>query len=384
MNHKLLLVNAITLLYRESQIVETHENSAQLVREILQSIRLPETSLGYDHDREIIEGLKSTALSMCEDTTDHTYEPLEVLQRLKVNTVDDEDLYDALRTGIEPELAPNTLKKTCLNIKKTLNNHFRDESVKEVIGKAFYTIKFARTTITDMRKFVTEITDKLDPYTRDMITKDPAIVSDVDLSDEDGVADVYNSVKDMEDGTGILKTGYQAINRMLDGGFRRGEEVVIGALQHNYKTGFSLSLFKQMALYNTPQMIDNNKKPLLVRISFEDDISLNFQFLYQSLKENETGEAVDVTKVSNRTMARYVQERLGINGYHIKLLRVDPTQWTYKDITNKLSEYESEGYEIHVCMLDYLTMVPTVGCTQGPFGHDIRDMYRRMRNYCNP
>ena len=35
-------------------------------------------------------------------------------------------------------------------------------------------------------------------------------------------------------------------------------------------------------------MINKTKKPLLLRISFEDNLTLNFQFLYQSLKENET------------------------------------------------------------------------------------------------
>jgi len=382
MNSKLLLVNAITLLYRESQISDASENSSQLVREIIQSIRLPELSIAIDHDREIIDGLKTTALTMCEAPVEHTYETAEILQRLKINSVDDEALYEALKDGIEPELTSNVLKKTCLNLKRTLNNYFREEKVKEIVGRAAYTMKFARNTITDMKGFVADLSSQLEPYQQDIITKDPAIVSSIDLSDDESVDGVYTDIIDQEDGTTILRTGYQGINRMLDGGFRRGEEVVIGALRHNYKTGFSLSLFKQIALYNTPQMIDATKKPLLVRFSFEDAISLNFQFLYQSLKENETGEAVDVTKISNKVMARYVQERLQASGYHIKLLEIDPTMWNYKDICNKLLEFESEGYEIHMCMLDYLTMVPTTGCTQGPMGSDIRDMYKRMRNFC--
>ena len=383
MNSKLLLVNAITLLYRESQLPNLNENSSKLVREIIQSIRLPELSIGLDHDRDIIDGLKITALTMCEAPLDHTYELNEILQRLKVNTGDDESLYDALFDGISPELTQNALKKTCINLKRTLDNFFREEKVKEIVGKAAYTMKFARNSITDMKGFIAELSSQLEPYQQDIITKDPAIVSNVDLSNDDDVENVYTNIKDQEDGTTILRLGYQGINRMLDGGIRRGEEIVIGALQHQYKTGFSLSIFKQIALYNVPQLIDPTKKPLLLRISFEDDITLNFQFLYQSLKENETGEAVDVSKISNKVMARYVQEKLQANGYHIKLMRVDPTMWTYKDICNTMLELESDGYEIHVCMLDYLTMVPTTGCTQGAMGSDIRDMYKRMRNFCN-
>ena len=32
---------------------------------------------------------------------------------------------------------------------------------------------------------------------------------------------------------------------------------------------------------------------------------------------------------------------------------------------------------------DYLPMVPTTGCEQGPSGHDLRDLTRRMRNFCS-
>jgi hypothetical protein len=33
-------------------------------------------------------------------------------------------------------------------------------------------------------------------------------------------------------------------------------------------------------------------------------------------------------------------------------------------------------------MLDYLSMIPTTGCTTGPAGTDIRDLFRRIRNFC--
>jgi archaellum biogenesis ATPase FlaH len=209
-------------------------------------------------------------------------------------------------------------------------------------------------------------------------------VDEIDLDNVEEVAQVFKEVKDNASGLGLLKTGYQALNRMLNGGFRRGEEVVIGALQHKYKTGFTLSLFKQIALYNEPYMIDPTKKPLLVRISFEDSAALNTQFLYTSLYENKMRQKADLSVLTETQMAQYVKDELTINGYAIKVLKIDPTQYSYRDICNKLLEYESQGYEIHLCMLDYLTMVPTTGCLQGALGQDVRDMYRRMRNFCEP
>jgi hypothetical protein len=145
-----------------------------------------------------------------------------------------------------------------------------------------------------------------------------------------------------------------------------------------------LSLFKQLAMYNKPYMIDPTKKPLLLRISFEDDVSLNLQFLYQSIKENETGNKVIIANVSVEEMSAYVKEKLQVNGFHVKLMRVDPTQWTYRHICNTILSLEAEGYEVKLLMLDYLAMLPTTGCSIGPMGSDLRDMYRRMRNFCSP
>lgn len=122
-----------------------------------------------------------------------------------------------------------------------------------------------------------------------------------------------------------------------------------------------------------------------MRISFEDKASMNLQFLYQKLKYDETGEEIKIKDIDIEVMSEYIQHRLQVNGYYVKMLRVDPTQWTYKHICNKIIELEAEGYEIHLCMLDYLGMVPTTGCiTSGAMGTDFRDMIRRIRNFTEP
>lgn len=381
MNNKLLLVKSITLLYRESQLTGSKENSSALVRQVLTEVKLPEVSLGVDHEREVLDALKKTALEMCEAPVDHEWQQIEMLQRLKVNTGEDLELYEAYRSGIEGELSTSALKKFCLNLNRALNNYFRENKVKEIINKASYRMKFEPEKIQDMKKFVAEVHAQLEPYTVDIDTKDPAVIGNVSFSDLESMKLVFQDIKDQAEGSTILRTGYQGLNRALDGGFRRGEQWVIGALQHNYKTGFSLTVFKQIALYNVPVLKDPAKKPTLLRISFEDPLTLNLQFLYTNLKENETGQVQDVTGVDPETMAGYVKQQMEQNGWNIEMLYVNPSEWTYRDICNKVIELESQGCEIHLCMLDYLLKIPTTGCDQGPMGHDIRNMYERMRNF---
>jgi len=74
---------------------------------------------------------------------------------------------------------------------------------------------------------------------------------------------------------------------------------------------------------------------------------------------------------------------MGVRGYHVKFMRVNPSGWTYRDIQNTIISLEAEGYEVHMLALDYLAMVPTIGCTQGAQGDDLRDLWRRMRNFCS-
>ena len=81
--------------------------------------------------------------------------------------------------------------------------------------------------------------------------------------------------------------------------------------------------------------------------------------------------------------SKYIKDKLSINGYHIKMLRIDPTNWSFTQLFSKIIEYEAAGYEIHSAFIDYLSLIPTVGCINtGPGGTDLRDLFRRVRNYC--
>lgn len=384
MNNKDLLVKSITLLYIES-VLKTADPSSDLVRTVLEKVVAPEQDITINHERDIIISLKQLAIEMSGNGPSHEYDKQSLLSSIKLYCGLDEKLYDAFVSSIEPEFAEPVLKRKIVDIRQRLTNHFKELSVLELLTKSRNDFAFRREKIKDVNAWIAELTSNLDSFQVNTKSKDPAIISEVDISDIASSSLLFKDIKSTEEGTSILKTGYQGLNEALQGGFRRGDCVVIGALQHRYKTGFSLSIFKQLALYNKPVLIDGTKKPLLLRISFEDDLTLNMQFLYQSLKENETGKKVRMTDVSEEEMSRYVYDKLQQTGYHVKLMRVDPSMWTYKSICNLILKLESEGYEIHSLMLDYLAQVPTTGCSVGgPMGSDVRDMWRRLRNFCNP
>jgi replicative DNA helicase len=388
MDHKLLLTTGITLLYLESQLETKTENSSGLVRRIILDAKLPDVSIGLDHSREILQALKNTAVWMCDQPLDQEHEPEEILMRLKVDTKDDVDLYQAFESFIAAEHTQNKIKKLILSKKKQINDYFREVELAAIIKDMSSTFNFRRDSISDLRQFVAETVAKLDPYQIDAILRDPAIVSDVDFSNIASVEKVFESVKEMDLGLGVLKTGYQGVNRILQGGFRRGEVWVAAALQHKFKTGFNLSVEETVALYNVPHMLDATKRPMLLRFTFEDTAEQNMRFIYEHLWENETGQKctkAHMESMSSTEISQYCITRLQATGYTFRIIHVDPTQWTYQHLTNKIVELESEGYEIHMCVVDYLSLLNKKGLAPGgATGDDIRELFRRMKNFCTP
>ena len=385
MNAQSLLVKCITLLYRESQLTVKTENSNEVVRSILEEIKVNEFALGANTERDVLIGLRDLALEMVSNPYDYQYDPDVLLQRIKIITLHEERLYETIASGIKDELSESVLKRTIVNISRALSNYFKEQKILSTLNKATYSFKHDRTKIKDVNEFLLTLTTELESLQTNSTIKDPSVVDEIDIGDIDSVVKVVKRIKDNESGDGMLVTGWQALNRMLQGGFRRGEFWMIAALQHKYKTGFTLSLFAQIAMHNKPYMLDIKKKPLLLRISFEDDITNNLQFMYQYLKFNETNTLPNIKHVDDQEMSSYINSQLGVNGYTVKFMRVDPSGWTYKHITNKIIELESLGYETHMLMVDYLSMIPTTGCVNsGPTGTDLRDMFRRIRNFCSP
>lgn len=384
-NHKLLLLKGIALLYRESRLPENTDNSADLLRRIIKDAIAPEMVIGRSIDNEVTAGLKKIAGYMVENVATHQYDPQTIIADVKLACAGDESIVPIIDSFFEVIDDVDRLKLTVLNLRKSIQQHFSEMDLQTLLMKASIKFKNERDNIPSVRNFVAELVSKLEPHTVHTEAKDPAINYSLDLSDLAASKALVERIQLQEDGSHILQVGWQGINRMLDGGFRPGEQWVIGAMEHNWKTGFSLSLFRQIAEYNDAICVrDPSKKPALVRFSFEDSAEANLQFLYKSLWENESGEVLTEFPRDASEVASYVQERMARRGWSVFLYDVNPSMWTYKDICNEVLRLEARGYEVRVCMLDYLLKVPTTGCDQGPHGVDIRNLYERVKAFMAP
>jgi len=388
-----VLVTCMNLLYYESKVIDKVDNSADLVRTVINKVfSVPKSNRKSTEIVTAVDPLvlkiKDLILELCDLPIDQELDKEYIKQRFDIYLVNvDKSTYsdnvkNLFLEFFKADAAENKIKRLITDYKKQLNNYYKKQSAAEIIEEASSEFKWNR--VNDVNTFLADLISKLEVFQISNKLNDPAVLNEVDIGNDENLIKEFNDVRKLNNSDRIYKTGWTPFNELSQGGIRPGETVVINALQHKYKTGFSLTLFSQIALYNKPLNVDPNKKPLLLRISFEDDLASNLQFLYQYLKYNETREKPDIKNVSAEEMASYVKSCLQVNGFQIKMIRVDPTQWTFKSLFNKIIELEAQGYVIEVLMVDYLAMLPTIGCiTTGATGTDIRDLLRRVRNFCS-
>lgn len=385
MDTRTILAKIVTLIYK-TRLTNNLDND-DLIRTILGTIKTDAPEFNFI-GKNNVKALKDTCLSLLNEKEPI---PKEVLiPQLSILLENDPKLLAVIKDSIEPDHDESSNKRIISNLIKTLNNFYREQLATDIISKISYDVKFNRSKIGNFSDYLKNAITELEPLANSTTSlKDPAMVNEVDFENPDTVHSVFEEIKNLNNNTGVYKLGWQGLNIMFQGGIRRGECIGVEALQHKYKTGTTLSIFSQIATLNTPiqtkEEIEAKKKPLLVRFSFEDNLTNNLQFIYQYLRANE-GVSVtskDFETISASEMTKYILSKLTATGFHIKMCRIDPNQWTYSSLVNKIIEYEAQGYAVHVLMVDYLLKMPTIGCIQGASGTDKRDLLRRVRNFCS-
>lgn len=386
MDPKLLLVKLITLLYKESHSEDKSVNSNDLAKAALATIKPPEGSGEFDRSRDVILALRSTAMMMADSTPNGPYDQDTIFQTIRINCGDDVQLYQAFEAGAKEVSDQIAIKRQCILMRGEIRNAVNAMAIKEIVKKFYRQTHFDMDGF-DVKKLAVEITNSVGHFAvGGMDEKIAGLLNELSLDDVDRAEEFLVQAMTETSAEGIMRLGHQAINRMtgVHQGFRRGEAIVLGALQHNYKTGMVLTWFMQLLMYNQPYMRDPTKKPLALFVSTENDTHMNIIWMYRHLKEQETGEPVPLSAVQPREAAEYVRDKLQANGYTVKMYRMDPSTTTYASYTELILKLEAEGYEVHVAGVDYLNMFNKEGMIQGSNGFESRDLWRRMRNFHGP
>lgn len=395
MDAKLLLTSAISLLYWNSQLDVKFGGSQELIKEVLPMIKVPEVTLDTDTGRETIKELRKTLIAMNSDPEDTVYDRETLLQRLRINIIDDDTLYNSIADGFKEGLDQDGIAKKYGSyyhgLKQDLRlNKFRGviRNVDSMLYKHGDEIEFAPT--------VQQLMAELEELSAGAGQKNKSIVKTLSFSSRDSVSEMLIEGANRASLDGVLRWGFAGMSgdsgMMGDHfGIRRGETMVVGALQHSYKSGFMLDTLRHHAMYNTPFMFDEKRKPLLLFVSIENSLDDNLIILYMRLKAVLEGivlkrhklmEVIQKDEGARNEIADWVIAQLTKTGYHIEMVRADPGTLDYRGLFEIMADYESQGYEIHALYLDYLQKMSFNGCKQGAQGQEIRDLFSRVRNRC--
>lgn len=384
MDAKLLLVQSISLLYWETKKPELNTNSKVVIEQLLGTIKLPENILDTDNGRSNLVNLKLTTEALLDSAEGMDYYALK--QRLRLDISDDDALYTAAMEGISEE---GDVMGRCLSYLTSIKRYFEElkflETMKEMMSNSVYSQravnpkKLAREFIQNLERFVVNDNDEGTGRSNPLVVKGGGF-DDVELLTQH-ISDSITQINQ----DGLMRTGYKAVNRMLHlGGLIRGDLYVVGARRGNNKTGLTLDITIDIPRYNKPFLFDPSKKPLILHITMENSYDQNLRYIAERAYYEKHGRLVSLLDTDPQVMAEMVKEYIGVNGFHFEAIWIPGGTATVFDIQQIILEYEAQGYEIHLLTIDYLALVDKAGLESTTAGSEIRDAFRRIRNFCNP
>lgn len=390
MDSKLLLVKSTTLLYLASVIDEVDNDVMNIVNEALKITRPPENSVRAEITYDTTNQLRNCLLEMIGLLRNGKFSNEDLTQRFRLVASNDDGLYDALTSMlVEDDIEATIIKERVANEYWGIRRLIQQDGIAKVAKDWSFKIAWNPEDI-NWDTFLDDVYNSYSKFdsltsTNNDIRNHKAITSVVDFSDEKHVEKQLLIAKEELSDAGVLKCGYKGINRMMGevGGFRRGEVLLIGALRHSYKSGLSKDLFITIPLCNKPYMLDETKKPLNMRISFEDSINVDLKDIYTRLRQNIDKTYDSVKEFDAHFAAGYIKEKLGVNGYHNVIVTADPTDFNLDFILQVIEKYEKLGYEIHHLNIDYLAMITKNSNRQSEMNSQvIQNLFTKIGNIC--
>lgn len=388
-----LILKAINLLYREEDIDYKYGKSSKLVENVMDTIDKGNNVgvMGKNDDK--IMSLKRLVYELAEIPADEKM-PHKYITMQTIDSIIGEDSTGSktLEKNLMTTMDDATIKGQILSLKKDLRGSFTDKKIEDnLITSGYHYLKNKHKV--NKLSFIEERIAKLNEIKEELLREGDGkaviehIVTEIDIDpdgDSSGLNDATGDAVSQLSDDGKLMTGWQSFNRMIGGGFKRGEFALWAALPHKFKSQMGQSLFMQLIKYNKPHMLDPKKKPLIAYISVEDNIPEIIKFLYEYINMDETGKLASVIDKNPELMASEIKKRLTLNGYHAKIVKLDPSKLNFNKLISVIQGWLDEGYEIHAIILDYLEKVPRYDIPEDRSDTRMRLAVRNLRAFCGP
>lgn len=387
-----MLNKALVISYLAGQIVDQDRDlMVDSVKSILDTIIISDDAFTVNEENEVFKGIIGLIKDTLEASAGTSYNADRVLSELKLICGKlYSDIYMSIYEGF-PKDSDNAGEKRqrLLQEINSASRIKRERDIRSLISAANVQVTVNPDNIDTLDEFVDSLIDKLTATQLNTGQKDKAVINDIRFDDTDGqMEEVFEKYIDEEEGKSSWILPWKALGDAFQGFWKSGDTVLIGAMQHNYKTSFTLSLFKGLAVFNKANdfRTDPSLEPCISRISFEDNMVNNLSFLALNILWNKnfkegSNKPSDISNLNSNDMTTLVIDELTQNGWKIHMARVNGDEWSYKDVIKKTLTLASEGYDVKAQILDYLFMVSKAGLEFNSMGSDVRNLLRKMRNF---
>lgn len=389
MDRRTLLVLILSTFYIERKFTSAI-NNIEYYDEVLEKTKpAPAEAVSMEMGRDPAEELLKL-VDRVKDFKIDLDDTETFLQKVRLACSHDSYLFDSVEIFVRPNYEMDEVKRKINQTRGTIAEYMADVALRDVMKIAYRLANvdnFSRDEkIAKIDEVMNNLLDIQTAYGASAVgRKHPALINSVTISSEaqDSI-NIMAMAKESIAVDSVFVPGWQCVKRQFGkaGGGRPGESLLIGAMEYNYKSSMCLQFFRWSACYNTPKLRDPTKKPLLYRMSLENDLNQDILFLYQEIYANEYGKLPDMDNIDVEVADKFVKERLQRNGWHVIIEQYDPNKLTYHTVLKILDDLQAQGYEIHLFNVDYIAMIDKAGCTGGAMGDDIRLLFRRVANYC--
>lgn len=394
-NPVLLLVRSVVATYINRHLEEPNGKLGFIIKETLETIKLPDSSTDTGGDGDIAYALKSTMEWLNYADPETTINKIDIIERVRINCSFDTEYVESLDRQLT--LADTDEENTARvqTIISELKFALRDLKIGARIKNANRDINFKRGEHINIQEYLQNLQDDLKEYENEMSTgaDKEGFAGRLSTEDLDTVITALEKTKVARSADGALRTGLKALNRAWGNiGILRGEQLVVGGLSGCYKSGALIDFCRWFCLHNKPAPkitsdVKKPKKPIVVRFSFENQLEQDTPIIYRTLWEPEHQQKLDMADIDPMEAGKYIVDKLGANGIAFEILSYDPNAYDVWDLIDDLNKYEAAGYEIYGIIVDYPKLicqgkVRGGGRRQTRMDELISYTFEVMRNHC--
>lgn len=365
MKARIVLINILLALINQSYGTNKNQTLMATIDEALPLIKTPSITTGGNDEASLLISLKDLILELKQIGTKEPYDVRHIRARLRVIGIYFKDVVQLFEDYLQdmetktPELA----NKDYYSYHSQVNTFVRETGFQKIMSEYSFKLRENPDLLKDRETFLRQLNEELSPFagggTGFKYTDVPGIVSVIDVEDTKDLGDLYEETQDLYSNLGVLKFDLQGWNQLFgpNGGILRGEFGEIQALSGMGKSETMRKMLTGIATSNTPHMLNPEKTPLILYLSYEDTQREIYEKMFTQLYREEHDCLTSINDLSTEELTDYVQTKLQSRGYKFKVAYGEKYASSPYDVVALLESLQQDGYEIHAFGLDYMLLL---------------------------